>query len=169
MVKLIEKDVAARLAQFGRIAVAVSGGRDSVALLDALVNSGDHRGELVVVHVDHKMRGSESDGDREFVLRLAANYGVPVKTYEVDVPAFCLANGYGAEQGARIVRRRIFRDMVESGEVERVLTAHHLSDQTESVLMHVFRGSGIEGGGLNGASIPQIPIPPIRVIICATS
>lgn len=145
MVKLIEKDVAARLAQFGRIAVAVSGGRDSVALLDALVNSGDHRGELVVVHVDHKMRGSESDGDREFVLRLAANYGVPVKTYEVDVPAFCLANGYGAEQGARIVRRRIFRDMVESGEVERVLTAHHLSDQTESVLMHVFRGSGIEG------------------------
>ena len=116
MVKLIEKDVAARLAQFGRIAVAVSGGRDSVALLDALANSGDHRGELVVVHVDHKMRGSESDGDREFVLRLAANYGVPVKTCEVDVPAFCLANGYGAEQGARIVRRRIFRDMVESGE-----------------------------------------------------
>ena len=145
MVKLIGDDAAAKLARFGRIAVAVSGGRDSVALLDALANSGVYRGELAVVHVDHKMRGSESDGDREFVQRLAAKYGVPVTTREVDVPAFCFEYGYGAEQGARIVRRRIFRELVEGGAVERVLTAHHLSDQTESVLMHVFRGSGIEG------------------------
>lgn len=145
MVKLIAEDVAARLAQFDRIAVAVSGGRDSVALLDWLVRSGRYCGEVIVVHVDHKLRGKESDGDREFVAKLAADCGARLKTYEIDVPEFCLANGYGVEQGARIVRRRVFREITESGDVQRVLTAHHLSDQTESVLMHVFRGSGIDG------------------------
>ena len=145
MVKLISDDVAARLAEFKRIAVAVSGGRDSVALLDWLARSGGYAGAVVVVHVDHKLRGSESDGDREFVRRLAADAGLELVLREVDVPEFCLRHGYGTEQGARLIRRRVFEQIVEDGVAERVLTAHHLSDQTESVLMHVFRGSGIDG------------------------
>ncbi len=145
MVKLISDDVAAKLAEFKRIAVAVSGGRDSVALLDWLARSGGYAGAVVVVHVDHKLRGSESDGDREFVRRLAADAGLELVLREVDVPEFCLRHGYGTEQGARLIRRRVFEQIVEDGVAERVLTAHHLSDQTESVLMHVFRGSGIDG------------------------
>lgn len=137
--------MAARLAGFSCVAVAVSGGRDSVALLDYLARSGVYHGTLVAVHVNHRMRGEESDGDAAFVRHLAEQYGVKLYMHEVDVPSFCREHGYGAEQGARIVRRRIFDELVARGDAQRVLTAHHLSDQTESVLMHVFRGSGIDG------------------------
>ncbi len=145
MAKLFAQDVADRLSEFDSVAVAVSGGRDSVALLHYLVFSGVYSGKIVALNVNHRIRGGESDDDTEFVRSLAESYRVPVVVHSADVPAYCREHGYGLEQGARLVRRQLFADIVASGEVQRVLTAHHLSDQTESVLMHVFRGSGIDG------------------------
>lgn len=144
MIRLFGDDIREKLNAFDSIAVAVSGGRDSVALLHFLAHGGFCR-KLSVLHVNHRIRGEESEEDRDFVLSLAAEYGLPALSYEENVPAFCAERGYGIEQGARIVRREIFERTVSSGKADRVLTAHHLSDQTESVLMHVFRGCGIDG------------------------
>lgn len=143
--KLIGQEGVKLLSRFEKIAVAVSGGRDSMALLDFLVSSGEYGGQFFAVHVNHNLRGENSDADCALVREYCEAHGVKLEVYSEDVKGFCEKNGYGTEQGARLVRRRIFRELTESGRAQRVATAHHLQDFAESVLMHVFRGSGIDG------------------------
>lgn len=136
---------------FKKLALAVSGGRDSMAMMNWFA---EHRREfdrLVVVNVEHGIRGESSISDSLFVENKAKALDLEFVGYKENIPLFCKQNGYTLEQGARIRRREIFRSLVESGEVERVVTAHYKSDQAESVLMHVFRGSGL--GGLRGIRI----------------
>lgn len=137
----IEKD---GLSQFGRVALAVSGGKDSMSLLFYYLSNFD-KSRFFVVTVHHNLRGKEGERDRDFVVGYCKERGVDCRIYEEDIPKFCELNGYTTEQGARIRRRQIFEQIVKSGEAERVVTAHHCDDQTESILMHVFRGSGIRG------------------------
>ncbi len=143
--KLIGENGVKLLSRFDRLAVAVSGGRDSMALLDWLASSGEYGGEFFAVHVNHNLRGDNSDADCALVKEYCETHGIKLEVYSEDVKGFCEKNGYGLEQGARLVRRRIFRELTESGRAQRVVTAHHLQDFAESVLMHVFRGSGIDG------------------------
>lgn len=143
--KLVGQEGVKLLSRFEKIAVAVSGGRDSMALLDWLVSSGEYGGQFFAMHVNHNLRGANSDADCRLVADYCAAHGVELAIYSEDVKGFCEKNGYGTEQGARLVRRRIFRELTRSGRAQRVVTAHHLQDFAESVLMHVFRGSGIDG------------------------
>lgn len=133
------------LQSFDSLAVAVSGGRDSMALLDYLAGDKRLKDKIFAVHVNHCLRGESSDADCELVKNYCNSLGIEVVTHVVDVNAFCDKYGYGTEQGARILRRRIFEDIIADGKAQRVITAHHLQDFCESVLMHVFRGSGIDG------------------------
>lgn len=137
----IEKD---GLRQFDKVALAVSGGKDSMSLLHYYLNN-FAKGTFFVITVHHNLRGKEGERDRDFVSDFCKKHDVECEVYEEDIPAFCTANGYTVEQGARIRRRQIFQDLVASGRAQRVVTAHHCDDQTESILMHVFRGSGIRG------------------------
>lgn len=147
---MLDEYATSYLKSFDSLALAISGGRDSMALLHWFCGNFS-KDKFFVVTVHHNLRGEEGKRDRDFVVDYCKSQGVECKVYEEDIPAFCKEGGYTIEQGARIRRRRIFADTVESGDAQRVVTAHHAQDQVESVLMHVFRGSGIRG--LAGMSI----------------
>jgi tRNA(Ile)-lysidine synthase len=126
-----------------RVAAAVSGGADSVALLCLLL---ELRGELGIVlsvaHVNHKLRGEESDGDERFVAALARQHGLELHTCDAPMDA---GHDSGIEAEARKKRYDFFRELTRNGRVVEIATAHTLDDQAETVLMRLFRGTGIRG------------------------
>lgn len=128
-----------------RICVAVSGGVDSAVLLHYVINSGLDKKNISVVNFEHGIRGAESKRDSEFVERLCVDYQVDLHYYEADIPSEATAKKISVELAARDFRRRVFKEMLDSGAADYILTAHHKSDLTESVLLHIFRGTGING------------------------
>ncbi|MBE5763292.1 MAG: tRNA lysidine(34) synthetase TilS [Clostridiales bacterium] len=132
------------LKSFNRLVFAISGGKDSMALLHFAINHLDHD-KFYVITVHHNLRGKEGQRDRDFVVDYCKSNGIKCEVYEEQIKEFCEENGYTIEQGARIRRREIFKDIVLSKKADRVVTAHQKDDQIESILMHIFRGSGIKG------------------------
>jgi tRNA(Ile)-lysidine synthase len=123
-----------------RIAVTVSGGADSVCLLHLLCELYP-RQTCLVLHVNHLLRGPESDADEEFVRALADRLGVSCNVERVavgDLPG-------NLEENARDTRMASFRRLVESGQATRVATGHTASDQAETVLFRLLRGTGTAG------------------------
>jgi tRNA(Ile)-lysidine synthase len=120
-----------------RVGVAVSGGADSVALLHIL--HGLARYELVVLHVNHQLRGSESDGDEQFVRELAGRLKLPLEVKQAPVGAGNM------EQFARDARREFFFEALDRLKLRRVALGHNQSDQAETVLYRFLRGSGLAG------------------------
>jgi tRNA(Ile)-lysidine synthase len=121
-----------------RVAVAVSGGADSVCLLHVLYELAPALGiQLSVAHLNHKLRGAASDGDAGFVRELAASLGLPFHYAESDVASA----GNNLEQAGRLARLEFF----DSLPVDRVATGHTRSDQAETVLYRLLRGSGTAG------------------------
>jgi tRNA(Ile)-lysidine synthase len=125
------------LAAGDRVIVAVSGGADSVCLLEALLQleinvSG-------VAHFNHKLRGEASDADERFVEQLASDHGLPFFRGEFQaVPG-------NFEQAAREARRSFFRGLIASDKADRIATGHTLDDQAETVLFRITRGVGLAG------------------------
>lgn len=142
---MIDSTIVKKLQKFDCLALAVSGGKDSTFLLNYWVENRAILPDFFVVNVDHNLRGEESKSDSDFVRKLCKELGVECKCYDEDIKGYCNRGGYGLEQGARLRRREIFAEVVKTTRAERVVTAHHKDDQCESVLMHVFRGSGING------------------------
>ena len=136
-----------RLLQPGaRIAVAVSGGADSVALLRFLLEMKEELGiVLSVAHFHHGIRGVEADSDRQFVADLAAQFQLELHSGSADVPAYARDHKMSLESAARELRHRWFGDLVERGHANKVATAHTLDDQAETVLMRILRGTGVRG------------------------
>ncbi len=124
-----------------RIGVAVSGGADSVCLL-SLLRELELRLELSVIHINHQLRGEESEADERFVHDLAAGFGLRCISERRPVDASEPGN---LEQAAREARRSVFRREIEAGRVDRIALAHTLSDQAETVLFRFLRGSYITG------------------------
>ncbi len=116
-----------------RLGVAVSGGADSVFLLHYLVARGG--AALTVLHVNHGLRGAESDGDCEFVRGLAAELGVPFLSYRM---------GEASGNLEQFCRRERLAFFARSG-MDRVATGHTASDQAETVVMRLLRGAGTTG------------------------
>ncbi|MBW8748591.1 MAG: tRNA lysidine(34) synthetase TilS [Acidobacteria bacterium] len=127
-----------------RVAVGVSGGADSVALLLALA---DRRADLGIglsaVHVEHGIRGAEGEADAAFVLQLCERLGIPVTAERVDVPARVEQEKESIEEAARTLRYQVFSRL----DVDGVATAHTQDDQAETVLMKLLRGAWTEGLG----------------------
>ncbi len=149
-----------------RLAVGVSGGADSVALLCALVNrSGDLGLVLHVAHLHHGLRGAEADGDLEFVRALATRLGLPFHESRVDTATEAKAaagkQGESIEEAARRLRYAWFRQLLASGEVDAVATAHTRDDQAETVLAKFLRGAWTEG--LSGIH-PVLDSKPGRIV-----
>lgn len=125
-----------------RLGVAVSGGIDSVCLLDILRRLDAREGwglELAVIHLNHQLRGAQSDGDEQFVGELAASANLRLYSERVTLPP-----GNIEDQG-REARRLLFAALVSDGKVDAVATGHTRSDQAETVLFRVLRGTGLTG------------------------
>ncbi|WP_243689383.1 tRNA lysidine(34) synthetase TilS [Geotalea toluenoxydans] len=128
------------------IIVAVSGGADSVALLDVLASLRSSKLRLIVAHLNHCLRGSESDADEAFVRKLAGKYGVCFVTKAVDVLALSRESKMSLEEAGRVARYRFFKELAINCKARSVAVAHHADDQAETVLMRLIRGAG--GSGL---------------------
>ena len=125
-----------------KVAVAVSGGADSVCLLHVLRELAPLWDlHLSVLHLNHRLRGAESDEDAEFVRRLAAEFGLPFTAHQADVSTV----PENLEQSAREARLSFFRDAISSGKAACVATGHTRSDQAETVLFRFLRGAGTAG------------------------
>ncbi len=129
-----------------RVLVALSGGVDSVVLLDLLRTwQGYFQLELGVAHLNHTLRGEESDRDEEFVRELAGRYSLPFFPRRVDVRAYARQQRYSLEEAGRRLRQQFLEDIAEQERFDAIATGHHLDDQAETILMRLLRGVGVEG------------------------
>ncbi len=132
------------------VCAALSGGADSVALLLVLSElSSELNFYLSAVHINHLLRGDESDRDEQFCCDLCARLNVPLQVFREDAAAFSHSIGESVETGARELRYKIF----DSLSCDKIATAHNLNDNAETLLFRLARGTGLHG--LAG-------IPPVR-------
>lgn len=141
------------------VVVAVSGGADSVALLDLLKQVlADHQTppRLHIAHLNHKLRGRESDDDAEFVHALAERLALPVTISCVEIRVEAEATKRGIEEVARDARYNFFRKVAAEHGCSHIATGHTMSDQAETFLMRLARGAGLRG---LAAMRPVSPVP----------
>ncbi len=136
------------------VAVALSGGKDSVCLLDMLLSEREKLGVTVkAVNIDHGIRGETSVRDSEFVKSLCEKLGVPLYFKKLDCVSFSSENGFSTEEGARILRYKVFDEAIKSGFCDKIATAHHASDRAETVLFNILRGaSPLGASGISDSS-----------------
>ena len=133
------------------ITVALSGGADSVVLLDVLCRLRNELGITVsAAHLNHMIRGAEADGDEQFVKELCDKYGIELTVGREDIPSIARKTGQSTELAARNARYAFLERVAPAGVIA---TAHTASDQLETMLLNLTRGTGPDG--LCG-------IPPIR-------
>ena len=130
------------LAGVKRVLVAVSGGPDSVVLLDALHREGFF---VVIAHCNFHLRGEDSDLDAEFVKCLANKYQVPYCQIDFDTEREAKERGVSIEMAARDLRYEWFERMAEEWQCERIAVAHNADDAVETFFLNLTRGSGLQG------------------------
>lgn len=125
--------------------VAVSGGADSVALLDLLATLPCYSFRLIVAHLNHLLRGKESDADERFVAQLATRYNLPCEIRRVDVRSLASRQRQSLEEAGREARYAFFEELRQRHQAAAIAIAHHADDQAETLLMRLLRGAGISG------------------------
>ncbi|MBD3288262.1 tRNA lysidine(34) synthetase TilS [candidate division KSB1 bacterium] len=139
-----------------QIIVSVSGGVDSVTLLDLLMHlKKNYDLTLHVFHVHHGLRGAEADRDQTFVRRLAEIYELDHSDIRVDVIAYSSKTGSSIEEAARSLRYRSLLDLFNRLNYNSIALGHNADDQAETIIDHFLRGSGIRG--LAGMEIIREP------------
>lgn len=129
-----------------RILLAVSGGVDSVTMLDIMANLSIKNGyKLFIVHFNHQLRGVSSDRDEEHARYLAAKYNIPFHCTKGNVKEYAENNSLSIEQAARILRYRFIEQTARTLKVSYIATAHTYDDSAETFLFNLMRGSGITG------------------------
>lgn len=135
------------------VVVAVSGGPDSVCLLDLLREKARTDGfHLLVAHLNHGFR-QEAGAESRFVVSLAARWGIPATAKKVDIPLVCRGRKVSKQVAAREARYRFLEEAAQTHGARWIALGHTADDQAETVLMHIIRGSA--ESGLSG-------IPPVR-------
>ena len=130
-----------------RVVVAVSGGADSVALLNALVALRPAwKLSLFIAHLDHALRPDSGD-DAEFVRRLGRRLEIDTLIERHDVGERCAREGWSLEDGARRIRFQFLLEAARTRSAEAIALAHTADDQAETVLMRLLRGTGLMGLG----------------------
>lgn len=126
----------------GKIGVAVSGGIDSMTLLCMLLRAGV---KPYVINVEHGIRGARSKHDSEFVKAICDENDLEYFFTEVDAPKVAERDGISLELAARNLRYEFFQELLEKKMVDVIALAHHADDNAETLLMRIFRGTGIRG------------------------
>lgn len=151
---LLKIPPAAGLKKGDKVLVAVSGGPDSVALLYALLEIKDQFDlNLSVAHLNHRLRGKESDEDQKFVKNLARKLNLKFFSKSIDVKKEANKRKLSLEECARLVRYRYLENLADRIKADKIAVGHQADDQAETFLMRLLRGAG--GLGLSG-------IPPKR-------
>lgn len=125
--------------------VGVSGGRDSVALLHWLVESGYKR--LVACHLNHQLRGTSSDRDARFVKKFVESYDVDLEMGSANVKTLATKQRMSIEAAAREARYKFFAQIAKQRRAQTIFLGHHADDLVETFFINLFRGSGASGLG----------------------
>ncbi|MCR4394122.1 MAG: tRNA lysidine(34) synthetase TilS [Dehalococcoidales bacterium] len=129
-----------------KILVAVSGGPDSVCLLHLLYSLQNELGiSLQIAHLNHRLRGAESEADARYVSSLAEKLKIPCTVTEADVREYRQQHRLSLEEAAREVRYAFLARVAREAGAGRVATGHTLNDHLETILLHFIRGTGIQG------------------------
>lgn len=146
-----------------RVLVGFSGGADSTALLQLLWEYGQEHGIKVrALHVNHGIRGDEAKRDQKFCEKFCQEREIPFRVISEDVPQIAARERISTEEAGRKVRYAAFEQALSEGFADRVALAHHQSDQAETMLFHLMRGTGIRG--LRG--MEPVRMPYIRPFLC---
>ena len=132
------------LPERGRIVLGLSGGADSMTLADYFASREDLRRRLLCAHVNHGIRGEEADRDEAFVLTWCRAHNVPCEVLHADVPGEAARTGESEEACGRRLRYAFF-ERLAAWEGDRIAVAHNADDQTETILLHLTRGAGLNG------------------------
>ena len=125
--------------------VGLSGGADSTALLDILSRLQGYNLHLIASHLNHCLRGAESDADQEFCRLLAGQYAIPFEARRIDIKKMAEDRRLNLEDAGRRARIEFFDEIRIKYDAAAVALAHHADDQAETVLMRLLRGSGMTG------------------------
>ena len=153
--------------QGDKIIAAVSGGIDSIVLMDILDElRKEWKLDLSIAHINHQLRGDESDGDEQFVVTAAEQRGIPCSVHREDTRALAAARRQSIQEVARDVRYAFFNNLRTSLGFGTVATAHHADDNAETLLFNIFRGTGVTG--LSGIPVVRREDGIIRPLLFAT-
>lgn len=131
-----------------RALLAVSGGADSTALLYALCSLREKdiiKTELFCAHIDHLLRGQESDDDQQFTIQQARTLNLPITTKKIDVRSFAKANKLSIETAARQLRIKSLIGIAKENNCSLIATAHQADDNAETIIHRLLRGTGFRG------------------------
>lgn len=128
------------------VVAGVSGGADSVCLLKVLKELGqEYNLSVTAVHVNHMLRGAESDADEAFVADLCKKWDIPIKVFRVDIAEISRTGGLTEEEAGREVRYRYLLQVLSEAFADVIATGHHYEDNAETVMLNILRGCGLEG------------------------
>ena len=146
------------------VIAGLSGGPDSVCLFHALCSLRDELklGPITAVHINHCLRGEESDGDEVSARQLAEGLGAEFIAFRYDVAAIAEKTGESTETAGRRLRYEAFERVRKEKGAARIAVAHNRNDQAETVLMRILRGTGLRGlGGIEYKRPDGIVIRPV--------
>lgn len=127
------------------VAVACSGGIDSMCLLNYLfTHKNSYNIDIIAVNVDHQIRDNSAN-DSKFVADFCEKNGIRCLKFKVEALKIASEKKLGIEEAARIARYKIFDAVIEKGLATKIAIAHHVEDQVETILLNIFRGSGLKG------------------------
>ena len=130
-----------------KIVIGVSGGPDSIALLNVLLEIKKENiidFDMVVCHINHMIR-EEASEDEEYVLKFCKKYDIEFYSKKIDIQKISKENKIGTEETGRIERYKFFKEILERTDSNKIATAHTVNDNAETVLMNIIRGSGTSG------------------------
>lgn len=129
-----------------RVIAAVSGGVDSMVLLDLLAKEREALGlSIIVAHFNFQLRGKESEEDERFVVQRARSYGFEPYVDRADTAAYAQQHAIGIQEAARRLRYEFFDNLLLSSGFDKIATAHNADDNAETMLLNLFRGAGVAG------------------------
>lgn len=129
-----------------KIVMGVSGGPDSLCMMDILYNLKERFNlKLYVVHVNHMIRGEEAKRDAQFVEYMCSKLKLPFFLFEKEVKKIAREMGYSEEEAGRYVRYQAFEDVLREVKGNKIAVAHNKNDVVETVFLNLIRGSGIAG------------------------
>lgn len=139
-----------------KIVVGVSGGPDSISLLDFLNKirkngSANQKSagiswqfEIVVAHVNHRLR-KEAEEDEQYVKKYCEKNGIEFYAKSIEIKEIAHTNKIGTEEAGRLVRYQFFKEVLEKTKATKIAVGHNKNDKIETIFMHILRGSGIDG------------------------
>jgi len=126
--------------------IGLSGGSDSVLLLHSLHKLRlEKKFRIVALHLNHSMRDNESEGDADFCKEICEKLGIELIIKKIDIKSFAAENKLSTEEAARKCRYKWFAEVCEKINANSIFIAHQADDQSETVLLRLFRGAGLRG------------------------